>query len=185
MPDKSNFFNPPNFITIARILSVPFVMILLVSPTPTRSLVACILFTVAALSDLLDGYLARKYKQESVFGTFLDPLADKILVIGAMIMILPFHWIPTWMVAVFIIRDLVITGLRSVAAGEGIIISASLIGKFKTSYESVGLGMIILHYPIFGIKVNEVGIMLLFIGLILAIISALDYLYQFFATNKK
>jgi CDP-diacylglycerol--glycerol-3-phosphate 3-phosphatidyltransferase len=177
---KGEFWNSANTITVIRIAFVPMVMVLLMYDSRINAALACFLFVVAAVSDLIDGYLARKYHLESTIGAFLDPLADKLLVIGAMIMLIPLARIPAWMVAVFIIRDMTITALRGIAASEGMIIAASSLGKYKTTFENVALAFLIFHYPLFDLlRTHEIGIMMLWIGLFLAVISGAQYLYQF------
>ncbi len=177
---RREFWNSANTITVLRIVLVPVVMVLLAFESPGTSIVACILFIIAAVSDFFDGYLARKYHLESIFGAFLDPLADKLLVTGAMIMMIPLGRIPAWMVAIFVLRDLTITSLRAIAASEGMIISASDWGKYKTTFENTAMCFLILHYPQFSVSMHQVGLMLMYVGLLLAIGSGLNYLWQFF-----
>lgn len=177
---RGEFWNIANTITVLRILLVPLVMALLIWESPTGCALAMVLFVIAALSDLLDGYLARKYHLESIIGAFLDPLADKILVIGVMILLIPLDRLPAWMVALFVIRDITITALRGIAASEGMIIAASRWGKYKTTYENVALAFLIYHYPLLGFQIHEIGLMLLYVGLVLALGSGIHYLVQFF-----
>lgn len=177
---KGEFWNAANTITVIRMGLVPLVMLLLMYESERNCVLAMLLFVIAALSDLLDGYLARKYHLESIIGAFLDPLADKLLVIGVMILLIPLERIPAWMVALFIIRDMTITALRGIAASEGMIIAASRWGKYKTTYENVALSFLIFHYPLLGFRIHEIGVMLMWIGLALALGSGIHYLVQFF-----
>lgn len=174
------FWNAPNTITVIRMVFVPIVMALLAEGTPGYCLLAMVLFVVAAISDLVDGYLARKHHLESIIGAFLDPLADKLLVIGVMIMLIPLGRLPAWMVSLFVLRDITITALRGIAASEGMIIAASRWGKYKTTYENVALSFLIFHYPLMGVRIHEIGLMLIYVGLVLALGSGLHYLVQFF-----
>lgn len=174
------FWNAPNTITVIRMVFVPIVMALLAQGTPGYCALAMVLFVVAAISDLVDGYLARKHHLESIIGAFLDPLADKLLVNGVMIMLIPLGRMPAWMVSLFVLRDVTITALRGIAASEGMIIAASRWGKYKTTYENVGLSFLIFHYPLLGTRIHEIGLMLMYVGLVLALGSGLHYLLQFF-----
>jgi CDP-diacylglycerol--glycerol-3-phosphate 3-phosphatidyltransferase len=129
---RREIFNLPNTITLIRISVVPFLFVLLTEPGEFWSLILAILFAVASITDMLDGYLARKYNMITTMGKFLDPLADKIIVNTAMILMIPIGRIPAWIVAVTIIRDLIVDGIRSIASSEGLYIQASPLGKQKT-----------------------------------------------------
>lgn len=177
---KGEFWNAANTITVVRMFLVPVVMMLLMFESEQNCVIAMVLFVVAALSDLVDGYLARKYHLESIIGAFLDPLADKLLVIGVMVLLIPLGRIPAWMVALFVLRDVTITALRGIAASEGMIIAASRWGKYKTTYENVGLPFLIFHYPLLGFQIHEIGIMLTWVALGLTLGSGAHYLVQFF-----
>src|SRR5664280_3357909 len=129
---RREIFNLPNTITLIRISVVPFLFVLLTEPGEFWSLILAILFAVASITDMLDGYLARKYNMITTMGKFLDPLGDKIIVNTAMILMIPIGRIPAWIVAVTIIRDLIVDGIRSIASSEGLYIQASPLGKQKT-----------------------------------------------------
>src|SRR5208337_5017662 len=116
--------NLPNLLTFGRIVAIPFFVWLLDTPTPARGFWACIVFTLAAVTDLLDGYLARKLGVVSVLGKFLDPLADKLIVMAALVWLVPMGRIDAWVVVLLLGREISVTGLRSVAASEGVVISA-------------------------------------------------------------
>ncbi len=185
-------FKLPNLITYARILAIPVVVFFLANIQPHHSLahnqqmtlIAMIVFTIAAISDLVDGYLARKTGTVTLVGKFVDPLADKLLHMAVMIYLVDLEWLPAWMVVVFLFREFLINGLRAVAAGEGVIIDAATWGKRKTAWINCGLGSIILHYPIFvgtSIETNPqiVGMTCLYVGLFYAVISAVQYIKNF------
>ncbi len=129
--------NLPNYITIGRIVFVPLLVVALLTPVAERYFgmsgyaLAIIIFIIAALSDILDGHLARRRKQVSTLGKFLDPIADKLLISAALIVLVEKHLAPSWAVVVILGREFIITGLRSVAAAEGIIIHAQSLGKLK------------------------------------------------------
>jgi CDP-diacylglycerol--glycerol-3-phosphate 3-phosphatidyltransferase len=124
-PEMREVINLPNTISLIRIGVIPILFFLLLSPGPLMSLVIAMLFIAAALTDLLDGYIARRYQIVTTMGKFLDPIADKLIVNTAMIMLIPIGRIPTWIVAIIIIRDFAVDGIRNIASSEGLIIDAS------------------------------------------------------------
>ena len=176
---KGGFWNLPNTITVVRILVVPVVMVLITVPERWAAWTAMILFIAASLSDIVDGYLARKLGLQSVLGAFLDPLADKLLVIGAMVMLVPTGRLPAWMVALFILRELTITSLRTIAISEGIVIAASKWGKYKTAYQDTALCFLLLHYPVFGMDAHTVGYVLMWLALFFTLFSGVHYFIGF------
>ena len=182
---KREIFNLPNIITLIRISVVPFLFILLTEPGEFWSLLLAILFALASITDMLDGYLARKYNMITTMGKFLDPLADKLIVNTAMILMIPIGRIPAWIVAVTIIRDLIVDGIRSIASSEGLYIQASILGKQKTIAQLFAVTALMVWYPIFGINSYLVGMVLLYIALVLTIYSGLDYLVKFYLRAKK
>lgn len=178
----------PNIITIARLFSVPFVIVLMlfindndpdVALNKVISIAAAALFTISMSSDMIDGYLARKYNLVSVFGKFMDPLADKMLFIAAMIMMIEIGRIPAWLVAAFFIREVAVTALRGMAASAGVIIQASHWGKYKSAFVSAATVALLLHYPFFGIHWNAIGWILLIPSFLFSVGSGLDYAYKF------
>jgi CDP-diacylglycerol--glycerol-3-phosphate 3-phosphatidyltransferase len=182
---KREIFNLPNIITLIRISVVPFLFILLTEPGEFWSLLLAILFAVASITDMLDGYIARKYNMITTMGKFLDPLADKLIVNTAMILMIPINRIPAWIVAVTIIRDLIVDGIRSIASSEGLYIQASTLGKQKTIAQLFAVTALMVWYPIFGINSYLVGMVLLYIALLLTIYSGLDYLVKFYRRARK
>src|ERR671925_418532 len=127
MPIESRnaIWNIPNIITLIRIALIPVMAVLLLSPSKEAGFWAAAVFAVASITDWLDGYLARRMGIVTVFGKFLDPIADKLIVMAALIMILPFDRVPAWMVLVILGREMIITGLRGIASTEGVVIAAS------------------------------------------------------------
>lgn len=177
---SKGFWNLPNAITVARCLMVPVMVALLWDkPGRTESVVACVVFVVAMLSDVLDGYLARKWGLQSVMGAFLDPLADKLMVVTTLIMLVPHGWVPAWMVVVLESRELTIQGLRQMAVSEGMVIPAGGLGKFKTAYQSTAIGFLLWHYPTIGIDAHSVGIMLLWVSIGFSLASGGEYFWGF------
>ena len=139
--------NLPNLLTFARVVAIPFFVWLLEVPTPARGFWAAIVFTAAAVTDMLDGYLARRLGVVSVLGKFLDPLADKLIVMAALVWMVPMHRIDAWVVVLLLAREMSVMGLRSVAASEGVVISAGQEGKTKTALQMIGIVALLLGYP--------------------------------------
>lgn len=177
---KSNPMNLPNAITMVRIGAAPVLVVLLLYPGRTMSVISAILFAVVCATDWLDGYLARKHGDVTSLGKFLDPLADKLLVTTALIMLIPIGRIPAWVVALMISREIAVTGLRAIASDAGVVISASILGKLKTVSQIVALVPLILHYTFYGLDFQKIGSVLLVIAFILTVWSGVDYFLKFF-----
>ncbi len=181
--------NLPNILTILRILLIPFFIFVFAVPSLSRSNWAALIFVIASLTDWFDGYLARKYKQVTLSGKLLDPVADKLLVLSALIMLVELHRVPSWLAIVIIGRDIAITGLRAIASSMGVIIAAKEMGKMKTIVQIIALVFLILDYPVFfGSRVmdlHSIGTVLLWYSAVLAIISAGDYTIRFWRGVKK
>lgn len=172
----------PNLLTLLRLLVVPLFVFLLVKPTPSSSFWATILFVFASLTDWLDGYIARLYQSETNIGKLLDPLADKILVTAALVMLtanMQSPRVPAWIVVVLLSRDLLITGLRSLAALQGNIVAAGAMAKHKTAWTMIAIFCLLLreNYKIAGFEVNffYLGMIGLWIALALSLASGLGY----------
>lgn len=168
----------PNLLSLLRIALIPFLVYCLADTGPASSLMAAGIFFVACLTDYFDGYLARKHGYTTTLGTFLDPLADKLLVMAALIMLaasdrLP--RLPAWMVVVILGREMAVTGLRSVAAGEGLVVSADQLGKYKTLFQMCALHGLIIHYQYGSIDFHLLGMYFLWIALVVGVWSGLDY----------
>jgi len=182
--------NLPNLLTMGRIVAIPFFVWLLDLPTPVRGFWACILFTAAAITDVLDGYLARKLGVVSVLGKFLDPLADKLIVMAALVWMVPMGRIPAWAVVVLLAREISVMGLRSVAASEGVVISAGQEGKTKTALQMMGIIALVLGYPyhlsyagldLGVVNMVHVGRTLVYLSLLFSFASAAQYVRLFAA----
>lgn len=186
-----SFWNVPNILTLIRIAAIPFVaMMLWNKPTPAEGIIACALFAVAMITDVIDGYLARKWNQLTPMGAYLDPLADKLMVTTILIMLIPLDWAPAWVVALLLCREITITGLRGIASQENLILAASPLGKTKTAYQSVAIGMLLWHYPITFPILGEVdvhvsGIIMLYISLFFALFSAMEYFILYYKATKR
>jgi CDP-diacylglycerol--glycerol-3-phosphate 3-phosphatidyltransferase len=172
--------NLPNAITMLRVTVIPALFLLLLPPDQTLSLFIAILFILAALTDLLDGYVARRYGITTKIGKLLDPMADKIIVSTAMVLLIPTGRIPAWIVAIIVIRDLAVDGVRSIASVSGRVIGASSLGKRKTLCQIVAVSALIIHYPLLGIDAHAVGMAILYLALALSIVSAADYIQTFY-----
>ena len=176
---KSKIFNVPNTLSLVRVFLAPLVLLFLslrihtpvISGLPDVSwgdVLAAAVFIVASITDAFDGYIARKYKLVTTLGKFIDPLADKVLVIAAMLALIELGRLPAWIVMVIITREFIVTGLRLVAAAEGVVIAASKGGKLKTVCQIIALIMLILNIP--------GGMILMWIAMILTVWSGMDYL---------
>jgi CDP-diacylglycerol--glycerol-3-phosphate 3-phosphatidyltransferase len=172
-----------------RIGAIPLLAAILMSPTQSAGFWAAALFAVASITDWLDGYLARRMGIVTIFGKFLDPIADKLIVMAALIMILPFNRVPAWMVLLILGREIIITGLRGIASSEGIVIQASDLGKYKTIFQIVAILGLVLHYdynwffciahPLLTVNMHNVGMFYLWIATVLTVWSGIDYLIRF------
>lgn len=169
----------PNSLTLFRIAAVPLVIIFLLYPNRFFCILAAAFFSAGAITDYLDGYLARARGLESTLGKVMDPVADKLLVSSAFIMLTSHGWIPAWMVCVIIGRELAVTGLRNIIAGKGEDVSASWLGKYKTGFQIAAIIPLMIHYPIFGINVHAIGYLLLIGALVFTIWSGADYFIRF------
>ena len=172
--------NLPNKLTTFRLVCLPLVVIFLHFQGKWSSFLAALFIGMAFTTDILDGFFARKYGAVTVLGKFLDPLADKILVSVAMIMLIPLRGIPVLVVILIIARELAVTGLRSVAVNEGIVIQASQLGKFKTIFQAVAVLGLALHYEYFNVDFHAVGMFFLWAALVLTLWSGWAYFRQFY-----
>ncbi len=181
IPDgRKDIYNLPNTISMLRIGVIPVLFLLLASPGPGMSLVIAGLFIIAGLTDLLDGYIARRFHIVTTMGKFLDPIADKLIVNTAMILLIPVGRIPAWVVALMIIRDFAVDGIRNVASSEALIIQASEHGKRKTLCQIFAVSALIIHYPFIGADAHTVGMVIIYIALALSILSGVDYFIKFY-----
>ena len=176
---KKSIFNLPNSLTLFRIACIPVLVLLLFFPHKATSFLAALVFGLASLSDLLDGFLARRQQLVTTFGKFLDPLADKLVVSAALIMFIPLGRAPAWMVVVIVGRELAITGLRSMALSEGKVISADELGKKKMVFQIVAILGLLLHYEYFGINFHAIGMFFLWLAVVLTLWSGFNYFRRF------
>jgi CDP-diacylglycerol--glycerol-3-phosphate 3-phosphatidyltransferase len=171
----------PNILTMGRLLAIPVVMLSLAfgNQGPLICGFSATVYLVAALSDLLDGYLARKYNNESNLGRFLDPMADKLLVASAMIMLIPLHRAPAFVAFLIIAREMMVTSLRAIAAEKGLVIAASAQGKQKTLAQNIAMFCLLWHHQLLWANTHRVGIVILYVSLIATYWSGALYFYNF------
>lgn len=179
--------NIPNRITLSRICLIPIFIILLSvgfawgewqigeAALPVVDFVAAIIFIVASTTDWIDGHYARKYHLVTNLGKFLDPLADKLLVSAALVLLVEMGLAPAWVVIVIISREFAVTGLRLVAAGEGIVLAASKMGKLKTVTQLVAIAALLLHNFPFSYIAFPFDIIMLYVALFFTILSGCEY----------
>lgn len=173
-------FNLPNTLTWIRIVAIPMVVVVFFLPVPWSGPVAGLLFALAGITDLLDGYLARRLGQTSKFGAFLDPVADKLIVATALVLLVQHD--PTLYIAVvaaiIIGREITVSALREWMSevGARTRVAVSFIGKWKTTVQIVGISLMLYRQPIFGLPTYAIGLALLFIAAALTVFSMLDYL---------
>lgn len=171
-------WNLPNVLSLSRVFLAPMVMVFLtlrgqfgnIFGLPFGDILAGLVFTIAALTDTFDGYIARKHGMVTNLGKLIDPLADKILVIAALISLVQLQRLPAWIVVVIISREFFVTGLRMIAASEGIVISASRGGKIKTVTQIIAILMVIFNLP--------GGLLAMWIAMAATLWSGMDYLAE-------
>lgn len=169
-------WNLPNILSISRVFLVPVIMVFLSLRTQFGSVggvcigdvLAGIVFIIASLTDAADGYIARKRGIVTTLGKFIDPLADKIMVVASLVVLVELHRVPSWMVVIIVAREFVVTGLRLIAASEGVVIAASKSGKLKTVSQIIGIILLIFNLPC--------GITVMWIAMILTIWSGAEYI---------
>jgi CDP-diacylglycerol--glycerol-3-phosphate 3-phosphatidyltransferase len=183
-----SILNVPNLLSISRILAVPIFIILMLEPDPGRALAAAIVFLFASATDWLDGYLARKWGQVTKMGKLLDPIADKILVASALIILVNINKEDAWLAIAAIViigREFAVTGLRAIASSEGIIIPAETTGKYKTGTQIIAILSFVLDYHMETSWLTTLGWITLIIAVILSAYSAVQYFMQFWKKLKR
>jgi CDP-diacylglycerol---glycerol-3-phosphate 3-phosphatidyltransferase len=167
--------NLPTKITLLRMLLVPFLLAFLIAPSRVNALMAALIFGAAALTDWLDGHLARSTQQVTTLGKLLDPIADKILLAAGLIPLVGLGRVPAWMAALMLIREFAVSGLREIAAAEQVIIPASPMAKVKTILQLAAILFLILNYQVWPLTFSTVGMALLTLSLVLSLISGVEY----------
>lgn len=171
--------NIPNSLTILRIILVPIFVFFLLVRLPYGDYLAALVFTVAALTDSLDGYLARKWKQVTKLGIILDPVADKLLITAALVSLVELGQIPGWIVIIILGREFAVSGLRAVKAEEGVIIPASILGKIKTASQIIAVILIILQNSYLHLIEIPLGKWAMYFAVVITIVSGFEYFYRF------
>ncbi|HET8807513.1 MAG TPA: CDP-diacylglycerol--glycerol-3-phosphate 3-phosphatidyltransferase [Methylophaga sp.] len=172
--------NIPNLLSLLRVLLIPVLVVLYFVPHASAPVWATAVFILAAITDWLDGYLARRWQQTSPFGAFIDPVADKLIVVVALLLIL--YESPTWIillpVIVIVFREITISALREWMAEIGArnVVQVSSMGKWKTTFQMIAIGCLIFYKPLFGLPIFEIGVVLLYIAAILTLVSMISYL---------
>ena len=164
--------NIPNVLTLIRIVAVPVIVVALLDETPHGDTLAAAVFALAAVTDGLDGYIARRRQEVTTFGKLMDPLADKLLIVAALIALVSLDRLAAWIAMVIIARELAVTGLRSVAAEQGVVIAASWLGKVKTGLQVAAIVALIVWDP------APLGVdLLVYAMLAVTVISGADYFF--------
>ncbi len=173
----------PNFLTLGRMILAPPIVILLFFPGKLPSAIAAGIFLIASLTDFFDGFIARRFKLESSFGRFLDPIADKVLVTSSLIMLIALDRVPAWIVMLLITREVGVSALRATTKTWDTTLSPSRTGKLKTVFQFAAVVPLIIHYEykfIIPIDFHLIGMVLLYIALVLTLWSGVDYFLRFY-----
>jgi CDP-diacylglycerol---glycerol-3-phosphate 3-phosphatidyltransferase len=173
----------PNFLTLGRILLVPPIVVLLLFDAKFPSAVAGIVFLIASLTDFFDGFIARRFKLESSFGRFLDPIADKVLVTSALIMLIALGRVQAWIVMLIITREVAVSALRAITKSWDTTLKPSRVGKFKAFVQFAAVVPLIVHYEyefIIPINFQLIGTVLIYVALFLTLWSGIDYFIKFY-----
>jgi CDP-diacylglycerol--glycerol-3-phosphate 3-phosphatidyltransferase len=179
--------NLPNAITLTRIALIPVFLWFTYYESRVDSFIAAVVYAFTGATDFLDGWVARRKNLVTVIGKFLDPLADKLIVMAALVMLVHLGRVAAWVVIVVMAREFIVTGLRTIAMSEGIVIAAGQEGKHKTAFQVASITFLLLHYtyPIdailftFELDANRVGTWLLYVSLVFSVWSAVSYFAGF------
>jgi CDP-diacylglycerol---glycerol-3-phosphate 3-phosphatidyltransferase len=169
---------PPNIVTLFRIALAPVLIWILMHTGPEASWAAAGVFFIATVSDFFDGYLARSYDYVTTLGKFLDPMADKLVVTTALIMLAGMArtpHVPAWMVVVLVTREIMVTGLRAVAAAEGLIVGAEELGKYKMTLQAIAIHGLLIHYTYLHVDFFAAGMFILWLAMAVSVWSGVDY----------
>jgi CDP-diacylglycerol--glycerol-3-phosphate 3-phosphatidyltransferase len=173
----------PNFLTLGRMVLVPPIVILLFFPGKLPSALAAAIFLVASLTDFFDGLFARRFRAETSFGRFLDPIADKVLVTSTLIMLIALGRVDAWIVMLIITREVAVSSLRSITKSWDTTLKPSPMGKLKTVFQFSAIVPLIIHYKykvFITIDFHMIGTVLIYIALVLTVWSGIDYFVRFY-----
>jgi len=179
-----NQLNLPNKLTLFRIFVVPLIIVFLVTPSPLYTFLAAVVFTLAAITDWLDGHLARTTGQVTALGKLLDPIADKILIVSVLVPLVGIGSVPAWLATIIIGRELAVSGIRMVAASENLIIPAGTLGKYKTVCEIAAIEFLLLNWDFDVINFKTIGNLLLLAAVALSLTSATNYFLIFWRARE-
>jgi len=175
-----------NLITIVRIIMVPLFLVILLTEMQNKEIIAFAIFVIAAVTDSLDGYVARKYNQVSDLGKFLDPLADKLLVAAALMALVYLQEVETWVAAIIILREIFISAFRFYYLVKNASFSASIPAKIKTTFQIVALSILIIYQKLpYANYLRLLGTAVLYIAVILTVYSGVEYVVRFSHTLKE
>lgn len=187
---RAELLNLPNMLTLLRVAAIPVVMLFIWRGDPADCVIAGWLYSVATITDFFDGWLARRQGLVTVMGKFLDPLADKLIVMAMLCMLVALHRVPAWLVVVLLAREMTVNGLRAIASSEGLVIAAGQDGKLKTALQMMGVLCLLVHYPYpvhfyfafeMTVDFNAAGIWILLFSLVFSFTSAFTYFRGFFS----
>ena len=184
---KKDLLNLPNAITFVRVAMIPVILWFTYYESRVNSFIAAVLFAATGATDFLDGWVARRRGLVTVIGKFLDPLADKLIVVSTLVMLVHLGRVAAWVVIVIMAREFIVTGLRTIAMGEGVVIAAGQEGKYKTSLQIAGISFLLLHYRYQtdllvwqgDVDANVVGTWILYLSVAFSVWSAGLYVRDF------
>lgn len=173
--------NLPNLLTLSRILLIPIFVVLFSDPTPERSLAAAVVFAIAAVTDIIDGYLARRRRQITSVGRLLDPVADKLLVLAGLVLLVQMGRVDAILAFLLIGREVAVTGMRAVAASEGVVMSAEALGKYKMVAQVLAILLLTVEdgIPPLAWYLHQTGTGILYVALVLSLVSGMHYGLEF------
>ncbi len=186
---RAELLNVPNMLTLTRIAGIPLVVFCIWQGEPKDCVIAAWLYSVITFTDYVDGWLARRWNMVTVMGKFLDPLADKLMVMAMLVMLVALNRLPASLVVILLAREMTINGLRAIASTEGLVIPAGELGKYKTALQMIGVMCLLIHYPytvyFFGfheavVNFNLVGTWVLIVSVLISVLSAVGYITNFF-----
>ena len=176
---RESLLNLPNLLTLVRVGSIPLLVGVLYLPGESWSRVAGGLFFVAGLTDLLDGWLARRLRKVTVLGQYLDPVADKLLVASMLVMLSALGRLPAWMTILIICREIAVTGMRALAANHGLVVPSDLWGKWKTALQMLGVWLLMVYYPLGEFQPAYWGLWCMWLAVGITAWSGLAYAMRF------
>ena len=167
--------NLPTALTLSRIVLIPFFVLI----APERPFLGALIFGIASITDFLDGFIARKRGQITKFGIILAPIADKFLIISALILLVDMARLSAWIAIIIIVREFLVTGLRAVALSKDIVIPAEMGGKLKTASQIIAILCLVVSLDIYGVDLYDVGTIFIWVALVLSIVSGVQYTMSF------